>query len=79
MECHSLRVLRIREEPAPIRRSSATTLENGGVLDLMTALAKMTLLPARRLESIAPEMKRKGRVQIGADADLTIFDPNTII
>jgi dihydroorotase len=50
-----------------------------GQLDLMTALAKMTLLPARRLESIAPAMKRKGRVQIGADADLTIFDPETII
>ena len=50
-----------------------------GQLDLMTALAKMTLLPVRRLESIAPAMKRKGRVQIGADADLTIFDPETII
>jgi dihydroorotase len=45
-----------------------------GALDLMTALSKMSLQPAQRLEAIAPQMKRKGRVQVGADADLAIFD-----
>ena len=45
----------------------------------MDALAKMTILPANRLEEAAPQMLRKGRVQVGADADLTVFDPETII
>ncbi len=49
------------------------------VIDLMTAIGKMTYLPAKRLEYIAPIMKIKGRLQKGASADITIFDPNTII
>ena len=49
------------------------------LLALPAAISKMTLEPARRLEGRVPAMKRKGRVQPGADADLTIFDPNAII
>jgi N-acyl-D-aspartate/D-glutamate deacylase len=48
-------------------------------LDLMTALRKMTLLPAQRLEKRAPAFKAKGRVRVGADADLTVFDPDRVI
>jgi hypothetical protein len=48
------------------------------VIDLVSAIEKMTLLPAKRLEGISPMMRFKGRIQVGADADITIFNPNTI-
>jgi len=48
-------------------------------LDLMTALRKMTLMPAQRLEKRAPAFKDKGRIRVGADADITVFDPLRVI
>jgi N-acyl-D-aspartate/D-glutamate deacylase len=48
-------------------------------LDLMTALKKMTLMPAQRLEKRAPMFKDKGRIRVGADADITVFDANRVI
>ncbi len=49
------------------------------VIGLMEALKKMTLMPAQRMEGIAPSMRFKGRLQVGADADITVFNPDTII
>ena len=48
-------------------------------LGLITALRKMTLMPAQRLEKRAPAFREKGRIRLGADADITIFDPQTVI
>ena len=42
------------------------------------AIAKVSYLPARYLEDAAPQMKHKGRLQPGMDADITVFDPATI-
>ena len=39
----------------------------------------MTLMPAQRLEVRVPAMKDKGRLREGADADITVFDPERII
>jgi len=39
----------------------------------------MTLLPAQRLERVVPAMRAKGRVQVGADADLTVFDAARVV
>jgi len=48
-------------------------------LTLTEAIKKMTLMPAQRLARIAPIMRNKGRIRVGADADLTIFNPSQII
>ncbi|MGB2590901.1 MAG: amidohydrolase family protein [Candidatus Acidiferrum sp.] len=48
-------------------------------LDLMTALRKMTLMPAERLEKRAPVFRGKGRIRVGADADITVFDQERVI
>lgn len=49
-----------------------------GILSLSEGLRKITIMPAQRLERIAPAFSRKGRICAGADADLTIFDPGRI-
>jgi dihydroorotase len=46
-----------------------------GIITLMEAIRKMSLLPAQRLESASSQMKTRGRICEGATADLCIFDP----
>ncbi|PWT73168.1 MAG: D-glutamate deacylase, partial [Proteobacteria bacterium] len=49
------------------------------LLGLMEALRKMTLMPAQRLEGRVPQMRNKGRIRVGADADVVVFDAERII
>ena len=47
-------------------------------MSLQEALRKMSLMPAQTLEGFVPQMKKKGRLQEGMDADIVVFDPETI-
>jgi N-acetylglucosamine-6-phosphate deacetylase len=40
----------------------------------MDAIHKSFLMPAQRLEAMSPQMRQKGRIKSGVDADLLIFD-----
>jgi N-acyl-D-aspartate/D-glutamate deacylase len=47
-------------------------------LTLHDALRRMTSEPARRLERRVPEMRDRGRLRVGAFADITVFDPAVV-
>ena len=49
------------------------------VLSLMEAIRKSSLMPAQRLESMSSQMRQKGRIKVGADADISVFDPARVI
>ena len=48
------------------------------LISWLDAIAKTSYLPAKYLEQAAPQMKKKGRLQVGMDADIVVFDPATV-
>ena len=47
-------------------------------MSLTEAIRKMSLMPAQTLEDFVLQMKKKERLQVGMDADIVVFDPETI-
>jgi N-acyl-D-glutamate deacylase len=47
-------------------------------VSLIEGIRKLTLIPAQTLQPVAPQMMNKGRIRIGADADIDVFDLKTI-
>jgi len=49
-----------------------------GLMSITEAIRKMSLMPAQTLEDFVPQMKKKGRLQVGMDADIVVFDPEKV-
>ena len=45
----------------------------------MEAVRRCSLIPAQILEESTPMMKNKGRIKVGADADIIVFDAAKVI
>jgi N-acyl-D-aspartate/D-glutamate deacylase len=59
-------------------RILARYVRSQGSLTLMDAVRKMSLMPAQVLERSTPDARKKGRLQEGADADIVVFNLQTI-
>ena len=60
--------------PSPVLQCCALVRDQGR-LTLLDAVRKMSLMSAQRLEAATETARSKGRLQVGADADIVVFDP----
>jgi cytosine/adenosine deaminase-related metal-dependent hydrolase len=72
------RALRLLTREASRAFSAEDSPPRGGQLSLGQALAKCSLEPARLLQDRVPALRGKGRLQPGGDADIVVFDPETV-
>jgi N-acyl-D-aspartate/D-glutamate deacylase len=49
-----------------------------GTMDVSEAIRRSATLPALALQDMSPDMRRKGRLQVEADADIIAFDLATV-
>lgn len=59
-------------------RFFANWVRERGAISLSDAIAKCTLIPTQILAESVPQILKKGRIQVGCDADIVVFDPSTI-
>lgn len=55
-----------------------TYVRERGLLSVNEAIRKMSLMLAQTMGGFVPQMRSKGRIQVGMDADIDVFVTNTI-